>query len=195
MFKEDIEYTPAKYFPVPDQTTPAWHEKVRALERIKPQSLEYMKVFTVRYLHALDSIYEDQQQELSGWIVKVMETRNELHNVTMELHRANREKAILQLQLDSCHQELREAQQQPYSRKHARWIKQGRRTFARRPIATGTRSGVPAYDPQHPHYDLNGYVPKESMSDHETIETEESMADNFTNKETTQDARDAGPSK
>ena len=58
-------------------------------------------------------------------------------------------------------------------------MKKGRRTFAIRPIAAGTGGGVPAYDPQHPHYDLNGYISRESFCNRETIETEESMADNF----------------
>ena len=47
------------------------------------------------------------------------------------------------------------------------------------PIAVGIGGGVPAYDPQHPHYDLNGYISRESFCNRETIETEESMADNF----------------
>jgi hypothetical protein len=45
------------------------------------------------------------------------------------------------------------------------------------------RDGVPAYDPQDPHYELNKYFPKESYSDQETVETQESMADNFTKAE------------
>jgi len=58
-------------------------------------------------------------------------------------------------------------------------MKKGRRTIAMHPIAVGIRGGVPTYDPQHPHYDLNGYISRESFFDHETIETKESMADNF----------------
>lgn len=65
--------------------------------------------------------------------------------------------------------------------RHAKKMKERGRTHAMRPIA----GGVPAYDPQHPHYDLNGYISKESFSDHETIETEESVVDNF---------KEAGPS-
>jgi len=95
-----------------------------------------------------------------------------------ELYMANQERAILKRQLDSCRWELKEALQQSCNRKHARRMKKGR-TFAMCPIAGGTGSGVPAYDPQHPHYDLNGYISRESFSDRETVETEESMVDNF----------------
>ena len=52
-----------------------------------------------------------------------------------------------------------------------------------RPVTAGTRDGVPAYDPQDPHFDLNGYFSRESSSDRETVEIEESMADNFTKAE------------
>jgi hypothetical protein len=36
IFEEDIEHTPAKYFLVPNQTTPTWYEKVRAMEKVNP---------------------------------------------------------------------------------------------------------------------------------------------------------------
>ena len=59
IFEEDIEHTPTGFFPVPDQTTPTWCEKVRVLEKISPQAPEYTAVSTIRYLHALDTLYED----------------------------------------------------------------------------------------------------------------------------------------
>lgn len=97
----------------------------------------------------------------------------------LELYRANKEKAILKRELDSCRQELKEALQQFRNRKRARRMKKGRETFARWPIATNARDGASASDPQHPHYGLDGYISRESLFDHETIKTEESMADNF----------------
>jgi hypothetical protein len=66
IFEEDIEHTPATFFPMPNQTTPTWCEKVQDLEKISPQALEYTEVFNIRYMHALDAIYEDQQKELAG---------------------------------------------------------------------------------------------------------------------------------
>ena len=64
-----------------------------------------------------------------------------------------------------------------------------------RPTSIGTREGLPAYDPQHAHYDLNGYMSRESFSDRESIETEQSIADNFTNKKTIGNVEEAGPSQ
>ena len=34
IFEEDIEHTPARFFPMLDQTTPTWCEKIQALENI-----------------------------------------------------------------------------------------------------------------------------------------------------------------
>ena len=52
------------------------------------------------------------------------------------------------------------------------------------------------YDPHHAHYNLNGYIPRESYSDHaKSVETGESVADNFNNKKTAGDANTAGPSR
>jgi hypothetical protein len=56
-------------------------------------------------------------------------------------------------------------------------MKKGKRIMA---IAAGPWDEVPTYEPQNPHYKLNGYFPKESYSDQGTAEIEESMADNFT---------------
>jgi hypothetical protein len=80
MFEEDIEHTPTRFFPVPNQTTPTWCEKVRALEKIDLKTHEYAAVTTVKYLHALDTLYENQQQELSRWITKAKEIGNELRD-------------------------------------------------------------------------------------------------------------------
>ena len=78
IFEEDIESTPARFFPMPNQTTPTWCEKVQALQKIDPKTPEYTIVTTIKYLHALDTLYENQQQELSRWIAKAMEIGNEL---------------------------------------------------------------------------------------------------------------------
>ena len=47
-------------------------------------------------------------------------------------------------------------------------------------IAASPPDEVPAYDLQNPHYRLNEYFSKESYSDRGTVETVESVADNFT---------------
>ena len=74
-------------------------EKVRDLEKISPQAPEYTKVFNVRYMHALDAIFEDQQKELSGWITRAQEIKNELRNTTMELYLARQEGVRLRRKL------------------------------------------------------------------------------------------------
>ena len=80
-------------------------------------------------------------------------------------------------------QELQKALERPRSRR----IKKGKRTFAMPPNQ--------GYDPRRPHYNLNGYIPRESLSDHnESNDTEESVTDNFNNKKTAGDANTAGPS-
>jgi hypothetical protein len=62
-------------------------------------------------------------------------------------------------------------------------MKKGKRTVAMDSIAAGPQDGVPAYNPQNPHYELNGYFPRESYPDRETVETKESMVGNFTKAE------------
>lgn len=191
MFEEDVEYTSTRFFPVPKQTTPTWCGKVWDLEKVNLKAPKYTGVSTVRYLHALDSLYEDQQQELSAWIARLREAREEQFKTTMELYKANQKKAILMQELDTYRQEAKEALQQLQKKRRARRTRRGRKTITRRPIAAGTRNTEPTYDPHHPYYALDEYYPMESLSDRETIETEESIADNFRNN---WDAKDAGPS-
>ena len=48
------------------------------MEKINPQTPEYTAVSTIKYLHALDSLYENQQQELSKWMTKANKIGDEL---------------------------------------------------------------------------------------------------------------------
>ena len=54
-----INNTHAKFFPVMDQTSLVWHKKIKALEKVKPQMLEYTLMTIGKYLHALDTLYEN----------------------------------------------------------------------------------------------------------------------------------------
>ena len=184
IFEEDIHHTPAKYFPVPNQTTPTWHDKVRELEQINRETPAYTKVLTIRYLHNLDNLFEDQQKELAAWIDRQKRTRAELNKRTIRMSHAIHQ---VKQELEQCQQELRRTQRQLHKKRRTRQTQPGGRTFARQPIAPGSRNGVPAYDPQRPYYDLNGYVPRESMTDNETVQTKESVADNS--------PQEAGPSR
>lgn len=178
-FEEDIEFTPARFFPVANQTTPTWWEKVRGLEKVHPQAPEYTEVSTIRYLHALDSLYEDQQLEKTTWINKYRHLEIELENTNSELYKAAREKLTLQHELDTCQKELHEVQQKLIAKKRARKSKKGKKTIAKIRI----KNRETPYDPRQPYYYLEEYKPKESFSDQGTLETEESAADNWKIKE------------
>jgi hypothetical protein len=117
---------------------------------------------------------------LSRWITKAKEIGDELRDTNWELFLSRQERAILKNKLDSSRQELKEALQQSHAKKRARKMNKGKRTMA---IVAGPWDRIPAYDPHNPHYERNGYFPKESYSNQETVETEESMADNFTKVE------------
>ena len=55
---------------------------------------------------------------------------------------------------------------------------------------------IPEYDLEHPEFDPDQYIQRESHFDHaRSIETEESVADNFNNIKATGDAMNAGPSQ
>jgi len=116
----------ARFFRVPNQTTPTWREKARDLGKISPQTPEYMEVFNVRYMHALDAVYEDQQKELSGWITKVKEIKNELRNTTMEFYLANQERSILRRKLTDYRQEMDTLLQDPQIWKRVKKMNKGR---------------------------------------------------------------------
>ena len=47
-----------------DQTSLVWHKKIKALEKAKPQLPEYTFMNIAKYLHALDTLYENQEIEL-----------------------------------------------------------------------------------------------------------------------------------
>jgi len=71
------------------------------LEKIDPKTLEYTTVTTIKYLHALDTLYENQQQELSRWIAKAKEIGSELRDTKWELYLVRQERAIMKNKLDS----------------------------------------------------------------------------------------------
>ena len=114
----------------------------------------------------------------------------------MELLITKSQLATMREKKEYYRQELMKALEHAHHGKRSRKISKRKRTFAlladeevdpkgKAPIGTG-------YDPRRPHYDLNGYMPKESHSYHdESNDTEESVANNFN---TAGDANTAGPS-
>ena len=69
-----------------DQTTPIWSEKVEATEKVGQRTPEYTIVSTVRYHHALDALFKDQQWELKKWTTKAKEAEAEVRSLKLELH-------------------------------------------------------------------------------------------------------------
>ena len=76
-------------------------------------------------MHALDAVYKDQQKELSGWITKVNEIKNELRNTTMEFYLANQERPILKRKLTDCRQEMDTLLQDPHIWKRVEKMNKG----------------------------------------------------------------------
>jgi len=108
IFEEDIEHTHARFFPMPDQTTPTWCEKIQALENIGRQMPDPIMPFTVKYLHALDSLYEDQHQELMRWITKTSNAEAEVRALKLELEEAHKQMAIIIDRMEFYRRELHE---------------------------------------------------------------------------------------
>ena len=114
----------------------------------------------------------------------------------MELLITKSQLATMREKKEYYRQELMKALEHAHHGKCSRKISKGKRTFALPPDnEVDPKSKAPVgtvYDPHRPHYDLNGYMPKESHSDHdESNDTEESVANNFN---TAGDANTAGPS-
>jgi hypothetical protein len=181
IFEEDIEHTPARFFPVLNQTTPTWRLKIQDLEKVGQRMPDAILPATVRYLHALDYLYEEQRQELKVWKTRARKMEEELGKVKLELSLANEQKVEFKRKLAACRQEKDELMQDPYIWKRAKRMKE-ERTFAMSPhpkVTADLQGQAPPYDPRHPHFDLNEYFSRESFSDHESIKTEESVADNL----------------
>jgi hypothetical protein len=216
IFEEDIEHTPARFFPVPDQTTPTWCGKIQDLENVGRQMPDAIMPFTVKYLHALDSLYEDQRQELIRWITRAKEAEAEVRALKLELEETNKRIATTTDKMKYYRRELRETLKRPHYKTQSRRMTKGRRTFAipadrrieipgvpritqevmRAIDAKGKAPVIPEYDPEHPEFDPDEYIRRESHSDHaRSIETEESVADNLNNIKAAEDATNAGPSQ
>jgi len=58
-YEAEINNTHAKFFLVMDHTSLVWRKKIKAMEKAKPQALEYTLMTTAKYLHALDTLYEN----------------------------------------------------------------------------------------------------------------------------------------
>ena len=68
-----------------DQTSHVWRKKIKAMEKVKPQALEYPLMTTAKYLHALDTLYENQEIELKIKNTKLKEAEAEVQALRKEL--------------------------------------------------------------------------------------------------------------
>jgi hypothetical protein len=190
IFEEDVEHTPARFFPIADQTTPTWSEKIQALEDVERQLPDSILPFTVKYLHALDSLYEDQHRELKRWIKKAKKAEAETRKLRLETLVLNSRVATMRKERQRYMQKLHEVLDHPRYKKNAKEINNRKRTFALPPeqgiripgiYLRGKAQAVPAYDLENP------------ILNH--VESEESVADNFDNMKATKDAMTTGPSQ
>lgn len=188
MFEEDIEHTPARFFPVVDQTTPTWTMKVRDLEDIGRHMPNSTMVSTVKYLHALDSLYEDQRQELKKWIKKARKAEDEVRKWRFESYLLEGRLANMRKKKQEYLQQLHEARDQLRYRERAQEINKRKRTFAMSPEQ---EMRIPGRDPRGKARAGSAYDPENPRLNH--AKSEESVADNF-NRKATKGAMTTGPS-
>ena len=77
-YEAKINNTHARLFPMMDQTSLIWHKKINAMENGEPQSSVYPLVTTAKYLHDLDILYEDQEQEMKMQTAKLKKAEAEV---------------------------------------------------------------------------------------------------------------------
>jgi len=129
----------ARFFPVPNQTTPTWCEKLQALENIGRQMPDAIMPFTVKYLHALDALYEDQHRELMRWVTKTRDTEAEVRALQLELEEAHKQMAIITDKMEFYRRELKETLERTRYKNPSRKMTK-KRTFA---IPTNRRIEIP----------------------------------------------------
>ena len=68
-----------------DQTSLIWHKKIKAMEKAKPQTPEYILMTIAKYLHALDILYKNQERELKIRNTKLKEAEAKVQALRTEL--------------------------------------------------------------------------------------------------------------
>ena len=68
-----------------DQASLVWRKKIKALEKMKPQMPKYTLMTTAKYLHALDTLYENQEIELKIKNTKLKEVEAKVQALRKEL--------------------------------------------------------------------------------------------------------------
>ena len=84
-YEAKIDNTHARLFPVMNQTSLIWRKKIKAMEKVKPQALEYTLMTIAKYLHALDILYRNQEWELNIRNTKLKEAEAEVQALRTKL--------------------------------------------------------------------------------------------------------------
>ena len=100
------------------------------MEKVGQQILEYTIVSTVKYLHALDVLYEDQQRELKKWTTKAKDAEAKTRTLKLELLIMRSQLATMREKKEYYRQELMKALERPHHGKRSRKISKGKWTFA-----------------------------------------------------------------
>jgi len=105
-YEAKVNNTHAKFFPVMDQTSHVWHKKIKAMEKAKLQVPEYTLMTIAKYLHALDTLYKNQEIELKIKNTKLKEEEAEVQALRKELLMLNSQLSTMREEKVQCKQEL-----------------------------------------------------------------------------------------
>ena len=105
-YEAEVNNTHAMFFPVMDQTSLIWRNKIKTLEKVKPLAPDYALKTTAKYLHALDSLYKNQEVELKIKDAKLKETKAEVQVLRAELLMLNSQLSTMREENEQCKQEL-----------------------------------------------------------------------------------------
>ena len=103
-----------------DLTSLVWRKEIKALEKTKPQMPKYTLMTTAKYLHALDTLYENQEIELKIRNTKLKEAEAEDQALRKELLMLNSQLLTLREEKEQCKQELQKALERLNTRKRRR---------------------------------------------------------------------------
>ena len=101
-----------------DQTSLIWRKKIKAMEKVEPQSPVYPLMTIAKYLHALDILYEDQEQEMKMQTTKLKEAKAEARALRTELLMINSQLSTMREEKEQYKQELQKALERLQQRKH-----------------------------------------------------------------------------
>ena len=97
-----------------------WRKKIKALEKAKPQMPEYTLMTIAKYLHVVDTLYENQEIESKIKNTKLKEAEAKVQALRKELLMLNSELSTMREEKEQYKQELQKALEHPKTRKRRR---------------------------------------------------------------------------